>query len=66
MRTIDLDTRARRDAFKLFSTYSFPQFGWTAPVDRTAFRPAVQQRSQTVVEHEVVHPAITLLTGDAL
>jgi chloramphenicol O-acetyltransferase type A len=91
MRTIDLETWSRRGPFEFFSTFGFPHFGLTAPVDLTAFRPAVKQRrysftvaltyvlaraaneipelryrirGDTVVEHEVVHPSMTLLTGE--
>jgi chloramphenicol O-acetyltransferase type A len=44
MRTIDIETWSRRDTFRLFSTFDLPHFGLTAPVDLTAFRPAVKQR----------------------
>lgn len=91
MRTIDLEAWSRRGPFELFSAFGFPHFGLTAPVDLTAFRPAVKQRGvsftvaltyvlaraaneipefryrirgDTVIEHEVVHPSMTLLTAD--
>jgi chloramphenicol O-acetyltransferase type A len=93
MRTIDLETWPRRDHFRLYRSLDYPHFSMCAPVDATAFYPAVKQRGASftiatmyvlaraanalpafrqrirgdaVVEHEVVHPSVTMLTQDEL
>lgn len=48
MRTIDMQTWARRQQFELFSTYDSPYFGLCANVDLTAFYPAVKQRGHSL------------------
>lgn len=93
MRYIDMETWPRRAHFRHFIGLAYPHIGLCAPVDLTAFYPAVKQRGvsfsvamayvlaraanaipefrcrirkETVVEHAVVHPSTTVLTGQDL
>jgi chloramphenicol O-acetyltransferase type A len=93
MRTVDIDTWARREHYHLFRQFTQPHFNMCASMDVSAFYPAVKAsgvsltvaivyliartanaipefryrlRPQGVIEHEVVHPSATILTGAEL
>ncbi len=44
MRTIDLNTWPRRQHLAFFNTFDFPHFNLRAPIDVSAFLPAVKRR----------------------
>ena len=48
MRTIDVQTWARREHFEFLSTFDLPHFGMCANVDLTAFYPAVKERGASI------------------
>lgn len=93
MRVVDLRTWPRRDHFAKFGAFRYPHFSMCAPVDVTAFGPAVRHagasltaavvyliskvaneipefryriRGDAVIEHDTVHPSITVLLAESL
>jgi chloramphenicol O-acetyltransferase type A len=79
MRKIDMKTWPRRKHFDAFKSWDQPHFNMCANVDLTKLYPAVKQadfstitefkyriRGDEVVEHDVVHPSVTIMSEDDL
>jgi chloramphenicol O-acetyltransferase type A len=93
MRTVDIDSWARKEHYRLFRQFAQPHFNMCASMDVSSFYPAMKAsgvsltvaivyliartanaipefryrlRPEGVIEHEVVHPSATILTGAEL